>query len=75
MTISELTGHNSTSLAILQRKNKKILRVYDTQPPFYNEFFAYSLTDLLKATCWIEVELSQYKPREPIGTTNLAKGL
>lgn len=72
--ISELTGNKAFSLATLPRTNKKKLRVYDTQPPFYYEPCAYPLPDLLKATGWIEVELSQYKPKRPMGKV-LAKGV
>lgn len=53
---------------------QKKLRVYDTQTPFYYDTCAYPLPDLLKATGWIEVELSQYKPNKPIGKA-LATGV
>ena len=48
--------------------------MYDTQIPFYYETCAYPLPDLLKATSWIEVVLSQYKPNKPVGK-RLAKGV
>ena len=67
LAIDELTGHHSTSLTTLPRSSDKELRVYDTQPPFYSGSCAYPLPDLLKATGWISVELSQYKPNLPMG--------
>lgn len=72
--ISELTGNEATSLATLPRSSKTKLHVYDTQPPFYYDPCAYPLPDLLKATSWVEVELSQYKPNKPMGKV-LAKGI
>ena len=72
--ISELTGDEASSLATLPRTSKKKLYVYDTQPPFYWRSCAYPLADLLKATGWIEAELSQYKPNKPMGKV-LAKGV
>ena len=65
--ISELTGNEALSLATLPCAGTKKLHVYDTQPPFYGRGCAYPLPDLLKATGWIEVELSQYKPNKPFG--------
>ena len=65
--ISELTGDEAMSLAALPRAGAKKLHVYDTQSPFYWRGCAYPLPDLLKATGWIEVELSQYKPDKPVG--------
>jgi O-antigen biosynthesis protein len=72
--INELTGNEATSLSTLPRVGKKKLHVYDTQPSFYYEICAYPLPDLLKATGWIKVELSQYKPALPMGKA-LAKGV
>jgi O-antigen biosynthesis protein len=72
--ISELTGSESLSLATLPRAGTRKLHVYDTQPPFSWDGCAYPLPDLLKATGWIEVELSQYKPNKPLGIV-LAKGV
>lgn len=72
--IAELTGHEFPSLAVFPRNSTKKLRVYDTRPPFYYEPCAYPLPDLLKATGWIAVELSQYKPKRPMGEV-LAKGV
>ncbi len=72
--VSELTGVESQSLAALPHANKKKLRVYDTQPSFYSEPCAYPLPDLLKATGWIDVVLSLYKPELPIGEV-LADGV
>ena len=74
LAINELTGNEAASLATLSRISKKRLRVYDTQPPFYYESCAYPLPDLLKATGWIDVELSQYKPKKPMGKV-LVKGV
>lgn len=66
--IGELTGINSLNLAALPRKDvPRKLRIYDTQPPFYYEPCAYPIPDLMKATGWIDVELSQYKPKVPLG--------
>jgi len=66
--IGELTGQEVLSLASLPRFCDKPLHVYDTQPPFYWARCAYSLPDLLKATGWITVELSRYRPELPLGT-------
>lgn len=72
--ITELTGSEASSLATLPHFSNGKLRVYDTQPPFYYAPCAYPLPDLLKATGWIDVELSQYKPNKPMGKV-LAKGV
>lgn len=72
--VAELSGQESQSLTALPRSSTKKLRVYDTQPPFYYQTCTYPLPDLLKATGWIEVELSQYKPNKPMGKV-LAKGV
>ena len=64
--IHELSGVAAQSLAALPRTGSH-LRFYDTQPPFYYLPCAYPLPDLLKATGWIDVELSQYKPSRPMG--------
>ncbi|MBV5328974.1 MAG: methyltransferase domain-containing protein, partial [Chlorobium sp.] len=72
--IAELSGEDSQSLTALPRSSTKKLHVYDTQPPFYYDPCAYPLPDLLKATGWIEVELSQFKPNKPMGKV-LAKGI
>jgi GT2 family glycosyltransferase/2-polyprenyl-3-methyl-5-hydroxy-6-metoxy-1,4-benzoquinol methylase len=72
--INELTGVDAPSLEALPRASGRRLRVYDTQPPFYYEPCAYPLPDLLKATGWIDVELSNYKPNKPMGTV-LAQGI
>ncbi len=72
--INELTGVEASSLANLPQVSSRTLHVYDTQPPFYYETCAYPLPDLLKATGWIDVELSQYKPTLPMGKV-LAKGV
>ncbi|MDI1276631.1 glycosyltransferase [Methylobacter sp.] len=72
--ISELTGNEATSLATLPRVSKTKIHVYDTQPPFYYEPCAYPLPDLLKVTGWVDVELSQYKPKRLMGEV-LSKGV
>mgnify|MGYP002401000057 CR=1 FL=1 len=72
--IGELTGTESLSLATLPRVGTRKLHAYDTQPPFYWDGCAYPLPHLLKATGWIEVELSQYKPNKPLGIV-LANGV
>ncbi len=72
--IAVLSGQEAQSLADLPIGVTKQLRVYDTQPPFYYGSCAYPLPDLLKATGWIEVELSQYKPNKPMGKV-LSRGI
>ena len=67
--INDLTNVTAPrSLAALPRTGvEHKLYVYDTQPPFYYERCAYPLPDLLKATGWIDVQLSEYKPKLPLG--------
>ena len=65
--INELTGVEVLSLAALPHISNKRLSVYDTQPPFYFESFAYPIPDLLKISGWINVELSQFKPKQELG--------
>jgi len=66
--IKELTGIEAESLAALPRAGVEWkLRIYDTQPPFYYEPCAYPLPTYLKATGWVDVELSQYKPTRKMG--------
>src|SRR5690606_8360453 len=65
--INELTGVEASSLAALPRAGNKQLNVYDTQPPFHSEVCAYSIPDLLKASNWIDVNLSQFKPKQKLG--------
>ncbi len=72
--INELTGLEASSLASLPHTNDRRLRVYDTQPPFYYEPCAYPLPDLLKATGWIDVKLSQFKPKRKLGEV-ISKGV
>jgi GT2 family glycosyltransferase/glycosyltransferase involved in cell wall biosynthesis/SAM-dependent methyltransferase len=67
--ISELTGVKAPSLASLPHRGGKRLSIYDTQPPFYHELCAYPVPDLLKKTGWIDVALSQYKPKLKLGKT------
>lgn len=69
--ISELTGLEAHSLTSLPYASGIKLRIYDTQLPFYAELCAYPLPDMLKATDWIDVHLSQYRPKEPVGKTLL----
>lgn len=72
--VKELTAQNAQSLAKLSNNSGGVrLRVYDTQPPFYYAPCAYPLPDL-KAKGWIDVELSQYKPKHPMGV-RLAQGV
>lgn len=62
--IRDVAGVDADSLASLPKSHSgRRIRIYDTQPPFYYSTCAYPLPDLLKATGWIDVELSQYKPR------------
>ena len=72
--INELTGLEALSLATLPHTSNKRLSVYDTQPPFYYEPCAYPLPDLLKASGWIDVKLSQFKPKRKLGQV-LSKGV
>lgn len=73
--IHELAGVEASSLADLPRSGGRgRLRVYDTQPPFSYEPCAYPLPDLLKATGWIEVALSNYRPGERTGKV-LGRGI
>lgn len=50
------------------------VRVYDTQPPFYWAACSYPLPDLLGKAPWVEVDVSQYKPDQPLGQ-KLRKGV
>lgn len=72
--IHQLTGIESKSLAELPKRSKRALHVYDTQRPFYYNECSYPLPDLLKATKWISVALSQFKPDLSLGT-KLAPGV
>ena len=72
--VTELSGQEAQSLAALPRSSTKRLSVYDTQAPFYYDPCAYPLPDLLTATGWIDVQLSQYKPNKPMGKI-LAQGI
>jgi SAM-dependent methyltransferase len=65
--IKQLTGIEAESLGTLPRVSEMKLHVYDSQTPFYFVPCAYPLPDLLKATGWIQVELSQYKSNKPMG--------
>ena len=65
--INELTGLKVSSLATLPHTSNKQLSVYDTQTPFYYEPCAYPIPDLLKASGWINVKLSQFKPKRKLG--------
>jgi O-antigen biosynthesis protein len=64
--INELTGLKVSSLATLPGTSNKQLSVYDTQTPFYYDPCAYPLPDLLKASGWINVKLSQFKPKRKL---------
>lgn len=72
LAIKELTGVDVPSLEKLPQANDKQICIYDTQPPFYYASCAYPLPDLLKKTGWIDVKLSQFKPKLERGET-LAK--
>ena len=65
--INELTGLKVSSLATLPHTSNKQLSIYDTQTPFYYQHCAYPLPDLLKATGWINVKLSLFKPDRKLG--------
>ena len=65
--INELKGLSVSSLATLPRTGNKQLSIYDTQTPFYYQHCAYPLPDLLKATGWINVKLSLFKPERKLG--------
>ncbi len=73
--ISELRDLQLTSLRDLPcRGSINTLRVYDTQPPFYYHSCAYPLPDILMATGWIDVSLSQYRPTLATGA-KLGRGI
>ena len=73
--INELTEVNAKSLAALPRTGvQHKLRIYDTQLPFFYESCAYPLPDLLKAISWIDIDLSLFKPKLPMGQ-RLAPGV
>lgn len=66
--IKELRGIDAESLATLScNPCKPVLRLYDTQPPFYYLTCSYPMPDMLKSTGWIDVALSQYKPDKDAG--------
>ncbi|WP_219907534.1 glycosyltransferase [Nitrosospira sp. Nsp2] len=66
--IKELSNVTADSISTLPRTDlPNKLRVYDTQCPFYYEGCAYPLPDLLKEIPWIDVQLSQYKPKRRLG--------
>lgn len=67
-TIESLTGVNAPSLAALagQRLPRRI-RVFDTQLPFYGARDAYPLPDLLAACPDIEMQVSRFRPHDPLG--------
>ena len=74
--LAEHTGLQAKALSQVagSSPNGTRYRVYDTQPPFYYDPCAYPLPDMLKAKGWIDVELSQFKPKLPLGE-KLAEGI
>ena len=66
--IREIRGVESSSLVGLDPKlNLSLMKVYDTQVPFYWETCCYPIPDLLSKCDWIDVQRSMYQPREPLG--------
>lgn len=74
--LAEHTGLQAKALSQVagSSPNGTRYRVYDTQSPFYYDPCAYPLPDMLKAKGWIDVELSQFKPKLPLGE-KLAEGI
>jgi SAM-dependent methyltransferase len=73
--LKDLSGVETTALAHVPRASRaRRLRAYDTQTSFYYETCAYPLPDLLKASGWIDVELSQFRKERTLGS-RLAKGV
>lgn len=67
---SELANVSAPSLAALRHvRPDRPLRVYDTQMPFYYHTCSYPIPDLLAAVPDVEVQLSRYRPKEPLGKT------
>jgi len=65
----EIAGVEASSLAELpQTPPGRMLKVYDTQLPFYYHTCCYPLPDLLANTPGIEVQLSRFRPRDPFGS-------
>jgi SAM-dependent methyltransferase len=66
--VNELTGVEADSLAALKRAQvQRSLRIYDTQTPFYYLTCSYPLPDLLAAASGVEVQLSLYRRKQPLG--------
>ena len=67
--VHELTGIEAPSLAALaSMKYNGLLRVYDTQTPFYLPTLAYPVPDYLSRCSWIDVQMSAYRPNLPWGS-------
>jgi len=66
--IQDLAGVQAESIAELNPVFENVsLKIYDTQVPFYFETNAYPIPDLLSKCKWIDIETSQYRPKEPFG--------
>lgn len=67
--IRETTGIEAEALSQLPRTGvARRIRVYDTQPPFDYEPCAYPLPKYLEACDWVDLSLSSYKPKLPLGS-------
>lgn len=66
--IADRAGVRAPSLAALAgTRLRRRLRVYDTQLPFYWGTCAYPLPDMLAACPDIDVQVSRFRPRDPLG--------
>jgi SAM-dependent methyltransferase len=66
--VNELAGAQADSLTALKHAQvQRPLRIYDTQTPFYYHACSYPLPDLLAAVAGIEVQLSLYRTKQPLG--------
>jgi GT2 family glycosyltransferase/glycosyltransferase involved in cell wall biosynthesis/SAM-dependent methyltransferase len=64
----ELRGVRVASIAALaDTAFAQPLRVYDTQPPFRYDLCAYAIPDLLRRCPSVELDVSTFKPRKPLG--------
>jgi O-antigen biosynthesis protein len=67
--IERRTGHQVPTLkALAGRRLGQRLRVYDTQVPFYFGGGAYPLPDLLAACPDIDIKVSRFRAKDPLGS-------
>ena len=67
--IEQVTGVRVPSLAALaQTRLPRRFRVYDLQLPFYYHTCAYPIPDLLAACPDVDVQVSRFRPRDPLGS-------